>query len=104
MKPEGSQYRDYISEQARQSGKDLWVGLTDRAVEGVWRFPTDRSYFDPNDGQTLFRWHEGEPNNTGKDQECAKVYYHSSKRVNGLDDDDCSKEYHGLCEVKVFDC
>ena len=85
----------------RQAGKDVWVGLTDRGIDGAWRFPTDRSYFDPNNGDTLYKWYPGEPNNhNGGNQECVKAYY----LYDSLDDDECHDEYHGLCEIKVFDC
>ena len=82
-----------------QAGRELWVGLNDKADEGVWRFPTDSTHFDPNYDVSVFRWESGEPNNSWGDEHC--VFVKDSGRLN---DKGCSNGYHGLCEVKVFDC
>ena len=78
-------------------GKDLWVGIDDRAEEGVYRFTTDNTYFDSS--ESLFKWDSGEPNNQNN-EDC--VHLKSSQ----LNDVNCNDGYyyHGLCEYKVFDC
>ena len=96
----------YIRELVRQAGKDVWVGLTDSGIDGTFRFPTDRSYFDPENGETLYKWHQGEPNNDGGNQQCVKAWITLDDGLDddGLDDAGCDDQFHGLCEIKVFDC
>ena len=82
----------------RQTGKNIWVGISDRGEENLWRLVSDAFYFNPNEDGTLFKWRAGEPNNH-KGEQCAVAYLD-----NTLIDDKCSDHYHGLCEIKVFDC
>ena len=74
----------------------VWVGITDLKTEGVWRFVTNDAIFDPNQ-RNLFQWGEGEPNNSGGDQHCGKIWNFNLK----LDDDGCLKKYLGLCEIET---
>ena len=75
--------------------KDVWVGIMN--LDGVWRFVTDGTMFYPNQGNTLAKWGEGEPNNKGGNQNCASIWSHNHK----LDDDDCWKKERGLCEIEI---
>ena len=92
----------YIRRIARTHAGSLWVGLTDRGTEGTWRFITSNKYFEPNKGNTLFQWsvRDGvkEPNNGDGLQHCACFWF---KGMN-LDDQSCSNQLHGLCEIKTF--
>ena len=76
-------------------GEHLWVGLTDRKEEGTWRFVTDDTICKPNEGNHLFPWAEGEPNNIGGEH-CARVRF----AVNELVDNKCNRKFHGLCEIE----
>jgi hypothetical protein len=58
--PTGEMYDRVISEVRKTYGSDLWLGLTDEAQEGVWRW-VDGSLL------TYGRWHPGEPNNLGNE-------------------------------------
>ena len=77
--------------------QDVWVGITDVKTEGVWRFVTDDVIFIPNQGNNLIRWDVGEPNNSGGDQHCGKIWSHNLK----LDDEGCWKNCRGLCEIET---
>ena len=82
-----------------RDGRDLYVGLNDKAEEGIWRFPTDGTRFDPTYDGSVFKWDSGEPNNSKGDEHCA--YVRSNQQLN---DGYCSGYIHGLCEVKYYDC
>lgn len=58
--PTGEMYDRVIAEVRRDYGGALWLGLTDEAEEGVWRW-VDGSLL------TYSRWHPGEPNNSGNE-------------------------------------
>ena len=74
--------------------QSVWVGITDLETEGVWKFVTDGTMYHPNKGN-LFLWGEGEPNNSGGNQHCGNACFNLK-----LDDDRCSKNYRGLCEIE----
>ena len=77
--------------------QDVWVGITDLETEGVWKFVTDDTIFDPNKGNTLYPWSVGEPNNQNGNQHCGCSFYWYKDK---LDDDNCWKNKFGLCEIE----
>ena len=81
-------------------GKDLWVGFTDRDSEQKWTFVTNNEEFDPNEGNTLFQWEDGEPNDSLGSQDCARIWYKNGYL--SLDDYHCWINFFGLCEIKNF--
>ena len=75
------------------------MGINDKGEEGMWRFPGNSEYFDPKSDGSLFGWDSGEPSNDNGNEDCVLV------RTNmKLNDGDCESRFHGLCEVKVYDC
>ena len=86
----------------RTHNENLWVGVTDRGTEGIWRFITDNTFYrdykkeEENEGNHLFPFASGEPDNSDGKQHCALVRF----TTNDLDDDYCSVILHGLCEIK----
>ncbi|MFZ4516654.1 MAG: lectin-like protein, partial [Acidimicrobiia bacterium] len=58
--PTGELHDRVIAEMRKTYGADFWLGLTDEAQEGVWRW-VDGSLL------TFGRWHPGEPNNLGNE-------------------------------------
>ena len=74
----------------------LWVGLTDRGTENVWRFVTDNTLYEQNEGNHLFPWATGQPNNRLGEENCACVRL----TTHDLFDRICSKAFRGLCEIK----
>lgn len=46
----------------------LWIGLTDRAKEGTWRWNSGRDV-------TFTAWRSGEPNDAFGKEDCAMHYY-----------------------------
>ena len=81
----------------RAHNETLWVGLTDRGTEDVWRFVTDNTYYQQNGENHLFPWATGEPNNNLGYDHCACVW----SKTHNLDDIFCSLTLHGLCEIKL---
>lgn len=69
----------------RQPAGDVWLGLNDRATEGLWRWM---------DGSSSYtRWATGEPNNSGN-EDCAASYSASGR----WDDLPCTLTRPFICE------
>ncbi|XP_078021645.1 uncharacterized protein LOC144461835 [Epinephelus lanceolatus] len=71
----------------------MWIGLTDRETEGVWKWV---------DGTLLTTsfWHSGEPNNyEGTNEDCVAVNYHDYK--NSWNDLECVIKNFWICEKKM---
>jgi len=103
MKPQGQKYNTKIRSLVRSHGYTLWVGITDRDEEEKWKFVTDNSDFEPNGGNTLFRWDDGEPNNHDNSQDCGCISFGSMTVTDfTLDDKNCEFSFSGLCELKNF--
>uniref|UniRef100_A0A672HWA5 C-type lectin domain-containing protein n=1 Tax=Salarias fasciatus TaxID=181472 RepID=A0A672HWA5_SALFA len=78
----------------RRFSKVMWIGLTDDAQEGTWR------WVDGTLVNTSY-WFKGEPNNDyyGKEEDCAQL----NNRVEGYgwNDGFCDFQHHWICEKKV---
>ena len=69
---------------------DYWVGLTDEAKEGEWRWVN---------GELAMRnqtsWRNGEPNNAKNNENCG-LFYSSDALINDVP---CSLGFSGICEI-----
>ena len=59
---------------------EYWLGLTDKAQEGTWRWESGSRL--SNDWQ---KWKGGEPNNAKGNEDCAAVAYDDEKNPHVLD-------------------
>ena len=66
-------------------GRWYWLGASDRAVEGTWRWESDSSPFTPF---TEMPWGGGQPDNAGGVQDCAVLW----QSVFNLDDQNCDND------------
>ena len=65
-----------------------WVGITERANEGVWLYLNDTTAEEDD-----LLWGSGEPNNFGTDEDCADIQGDHS-----LNDGDCNEELQAICQ------
>ncbi|XP_067088357.1 macrophage mannose receptor 1-like [Osmerus mordax] len=66
----------------------MWIGLTDLQTEGTW------IWVDGTPLTTTY-WHDGEPNSSGGNEDCAVVL------VSGWNDSICPFDFHFICEKQV---
>ena len=81
----------------RSHGENLWVGLTDRGTEDVWRFVTDKTFYKQEEANPLFPRATGEPQNKLGGEHCACVGF----AVKHLDVNKRSENFHRL-NLKVL--
>ncbi|XP_029950551.1 CD209 antigen-like protein C [Salarias fasciatus] len=77
----------------RRISKRMWIGLTERAQKGTWRWV---------DGTLLNTsyWFPGEPNDDlGREENCAETNFGDVK--NNWNDWPCDYQNHWICEKKV---
>ncbi|XP_039469093.1 C-type lectin domain family 4 member F-like [Oreochromis aureus] len=75
----------------RQQQKVMWIGLTDRETEGVWKWVDETPL-------TASFWYSGEPNNfKGRNEDCVVINHYYSNE-NNWNDAVCENEYSWLCE------
>ena len=59
----------------KNQGHTVWVGIDDRNKEGKWKYVTDDVEFAPTEGNTLFQWAPGEPDDKDKSQDCGCIQF-----------------------------
>ncbi|KAF3687472.1 C-type lectin domain family 4 member M CD209 antigen-like protein 1 [Channa argus] len=80
---------------SRQFQKVMWLGLSDRETEGVWKWV---------DGTVLTErfsfWSSGEPNNyNGRNEDCGMIWYYNTE--DSWNDGVCENENFWICEKKM---
>ena len=84
------------------SGKHVWVGITDREKEGVYRYVNGQGSSVSRGKFFLYYYAPGEPSNARGVEDCVH-YYRATRQLN---DADCGwgnyegADFHGLCEIK----
>ncbi|XP_036071158.1 C-type lectin domain family 4 member M-like [Oryzias melastigma] len=80
------------NEFARKFQKRVWIGLSDRQIEGRWIWL---------DGSALRKsfWYPGEPNNDGDREDCAEMKFFNKE--NSWNDAPCTNKYFWICEKKT---
>lgn len=73
----------------------IWVGLNDLAAEGRWRWLDGSA---ATDGE--IRWHTGQPNSYGGNQDCANLW--GSWSGYRMDDGTCSGALSAICEIPPY--
>ncbi|XP_059180156.1 CD209 antigen-like protein A [Centropristis striata] len=77
----------------RRFQKPIWIGLTDRDTEGVWK------WVDGSPLTTRF-WTSGEPNSyQGRNEDCALTNYHNYE--DSWNDAVCDNENFWVCEKNM---
>ena len=94
-----------LREMVESSGKQVWVGITDRQTEGVFRYVNGEIVNVDRSQSFLYYFAAGEPNNHGDNEDCVHFWTDAPE----LNDMICSvdsfkgADFHGLCEMRKYE-
>ncbi|KAL4231172.1 hypothetical protein ACF0H5_008754 [Mactra antiquata] len=81
--------KDFIRQRVIElSAPKFWIGLTDEAVEGVWR------WIDNDERVDYFDWYRTQPNE-GRFSNCGGIW---ESRNNQWVDEPCTRKYRPICK------
>ncbi|CAG2252097.1 unnamed protein product [Mytilus edulis] len=86
----------FLRTNAQVNGETFWLGGSDQAYEGLWRWTTSRQGF------TVTDWHTRtihEPNNLDGNEDCLNIHKKLDFEWN---DDKCSNHYRFICEKSLI--
>ncbi|CAG2209617.1 unnamed protein product [Mytilus edulis] len=86
----------FLRTNAQVNGETFWLGGSDQAYEGLWRWTTSRQGF------TVTDWHTRtihEPNNRDGNEDCLNIHKKLDFEWN---DDKCSNHYRFICEKSLI--
>ncbi|XP_071144268.1 uncharacterized protein [Mytilus edulis] len=86
----------FLRTNAQVNGETFWLGGSDQAYEGLWRWTTSRQSF------TVTDWHTRtihEPNNLDGNEDCLNIHKKLDFEWN---DDKCSNHYRFICEKSLI--
>ncbi|XP_047434305.1 asialoglycoprotein receptor 2-like [Mugil cephalus] len=77
----------------RRFRKEMWIGLTDREEEGIWK------WVDGTPLTTRF-WGRDEPNShKGRDEDCGEIKFYDNEK--SWNDKPCDTENAWMCEMTL---
>ncbi|XP_072334712.1 C-type lectin domain family 4 member E-like [Scyliorhinus torazame] len=83
--------QNFIIKTVKDNKENYWIGLTDRAEEGKWKWV---------DGSTasFLKWQTGQPDNYEDNENCATISANTKEQKFGWNDDNCGKSHPFICE------
>ena len=99
FKPLAIKYHDIFTLYISEENADVWIGGTDEHMEGDWIWATSGRPIDDlfSDWSTAFN---GQPDNSGGDQDCLKFSRASSSHNGKWNDYDCFSSSMYFCEYR----
>ncbi|XP_072333768.1 CD209 antigen-like protein C [Scyliorhinus torazame] len=81
----------FFNKTVKDKKENYWIGLTDRAEEGKWKWV---------DGSTAssLNWQKGQPDNFQNNENCAVIGEDYRDQTVGWNDDNCGKSHPFICE------
>jgi hypothetical protein len=93
--------------QSAIGGNDAWIGGSDGAAEGTWRWQNNNGVFwtggAGGSATGYANWNGGEPNNANNNEDCA-MFYASGNAAGKWNDTPCSDLRDYVCEVQPDLC
>ncbi len=81
-------------------GASVWIGLTDRRDEGIYRWVTAQEVGSPP--LSTPPWGAGQPDDQNGTQDCVRIQGESSGSPGYFDDGECSSSFQYVCECDGY--